>query len=226
MAIGRCRGAFQVDERWSDRLGRPSRSDRPRWSTRGTPVEQLVPHETRVSRPALRVQDLELRAAPRGPVAVASDRRRAALAHDVPAQPDPARPLQLQAQPARLLDGDGQAAPEGVGFQEDEQRSSSPGKRRQPAETVSHARARDRRIPAVREVHHQQVHGPGREERGRERERFLEVRRGEHDEPLRAHPARDRLHGIEGAGEVQPRDDRAAGLRLRGDPQRDRGLAR
>ena len=226
MAIGRCRGAFQVDERWRGRPVLLGRHGPPRWSARRTPVEQLVPEEAGVPRPALRVQDLEVRAPPGRPVAVASDGCRAARAHDIPAQPDPALPRQLQAQPARLLDGGGQAATEGVGLQDHEERPRSPGQRRQPGEPIPHPRARDRRIPAVRKIHHQQVHVPGREERGREGEGLREIHRREHDEPLRAHSARDRLHGIERAGEVQPRDDRATRLRLGGGPQRDRRLAR
>ena len=67
----------------------------------------------------------------------------------------------------------------------------------------------DRRVAAVGQVDDEEVHGPGREERGREREGLLEVDGGEHHEPFRADAAGDGLDGIEGAGEVEPGDDRA-----------------
>ena len=115
---------------------------------------------------------------------------------------------------------------EGARLQDDERGAGAPGERREPAQPVPHRPAGPCGIPTIRQVHHEQVHGPRREQCRGQRQGLLEVGRGEHHEPLRSHAARDGLHGIEGPGEIQPRDDRAACLRLRRRPQRDRGLAR
>ena len=224
MGIGRWRGAFQIDCRWwrgRRQAGRRGRLDDGRWV-----AQQLVADEARVPGAALRVQDLEVRAPARRPVVVARHRHRAALPHHVPAQADPAGPLQLEAQAARLLDGGRQPPPERVRLHDHEQRPRAPRECREPAQPVAHAHAADRRVPAVGQVDDEEVHRPGREERSREGEGLLEVDGGEHDEPFRADPAGDGLHGIEGPGEVQPGDDRARRLRLRREPQGESGLAR
>lgn len=158
-------------------------------------------------------------------MAVARDSHRTALPDHVPAHPDPARPRELQPQPARLTDGGGQAASERDRLQEHQRRPRPPGECRQPAQPVSHPGARDCGIPSVGQVHDQQVHGAGSEQRGGQDQALRQIRRGQHDEPLQADPAGHRLHGIEGAGEVQPGDDPARRLRLGGDPQRDGGPA-
>jgi hypothetical protein len=220
MGIGRCRGAFQVEEQ--GRRGHRAR----RGGRAGEPVQQLRAEQASVPRPALRVEDLEVRPTAGWAIPVACHLHDAPLADDIPAQPDPARPAQLQAQPARLLNGRGEGAAQLHGLHHDEHRPGPPGERREPAQPVTHPLPGHRRVPPVRQVQDQQVHGPGRQQRGGERQRLLEVRRRQHDEPLRPDPARDGLHGIEGAGEVQPGHDRPAGLRLRGEPECDGGLAR
>ncbi|HEY4189117.1 MAG TPA: hypothetical protein VGM28_01730, partial [Candidatus Limnocylindrales bacterium] len=107
--------------------------------------QQLFAHEAGVPGPALGVQDLEVRAPARRSVAVARDRHRAALADDVPAQPDPAGPLQLQPQAARFLDGRREPAAERVRLDDHEQRPGAPGERGEPAQPVPDADAADRR---------------------------------------------------------------------------------
>jgi hypothetical protein len=223
MAIDRWTGAIQVGDgaRWE-------RGDRlPRRSGGGAePGQQVRAEQARVPGATLRVQDLEIRPAARGPVAVAGDGRRAPLPDNVPSEPDPARPGKLQAEPARLLDRGRQAPAEPVRLQHDEQRARAPGERREPAQPIPHAPAAERRVPAVRQVHDQQVHGPCREQRTRQRQRLVQHGRREHDQPRRLHAPRDGLDGIERPGEIEPGDDRPRRLRLRGDPQRDGGLAR
>ena len=181
--------------------------------------------EARVAHPSVRVEDLEVRPAARRPVAVAGDGDRAPAADNIPSEPDPAVGTEVQPEPARLLDRGRERPPERHGLEQHEQRPRPPGQRGEPAEPVPHPCPRDRRIPPVGQVHDQQVHGPCRQERARHRERLLEVRGHEHDEPLGAHTAAHRLDGVEGTGEVQPRDDRARGLCLRGQPQGERRLA-
>jgi hypothetical protein len=188
----------------------------------GEPVQELRAGQAGVPWAALRVEDLQGGAATGRAVPVAGRLHGAPLAHDVPAQPDPARPAQLQAQAARLLDRGGQRAAQGGGLQHQEEGSGASRQCREPSEAVPHPLPGHGGIPAVREVYHQQVHRPGREQRAGHGQRLFQVRRRQDHQPLRAHAAGDGLHGIERAGEVQPRDDRPAGLRLRGGPQRHR----
>jgi hypothetical protein len=222
MVIGRWAGAIRIGD--EARRGHDGRLPR-RSGGSAEPGQQGRAEQARIPGAALRVQDLELRPVARRPVAIAGNRGLAALAHDVPPEPDPACPGELQPEPARLLDGRGQPPAERVRLQDDEQRPGTPRERREPPQPVPHPRARDRRVPPVRQVHDEQVHGPGGEQRGGQRERLLEIDRREHDEPFRAHAAGDGLHGIEGPRQVQPRDDRATCLRLCHRPQRDRRLA-
>lgn len=203
------------------------RGSDPRWSRgRGEPVQQPRSTQAGIPRAALRVQDLEIRPPSRWPVAVARDGGLAALPHHVPPEADPARSPQLQPQAARLFHGRGQRPAQGVRLQHDDQRPRASRHGGEPAQSVPHPLPGDRGIPPVRQVQHQQVHGPGGEERPGQRERLLDVRGRQDHEPFRADAARDGLHGIERPRQVQPRDDRPTGLRLRGQPQRHRGLAR
>ncbi len=228
MGIGRWRGAFRIDgERRGRRVGEQDRREHARWRGRpGEAGEQVIPGKAGVPCATFRIQDLELCATARWSVAVSSDGHRAPLPHNVPAQPDPARAPELQPQPARFLDGGGQATTEGIRLQDDEQRARPPGERREPGQPVTHPATRHRGIPAVRQVHHEQVNGPGGEQRRSQDEGLLELGGSEHDEPVEAHTPRNRLHRIEGPGEIQPRDDRPARLRLSSRTQRHGGLAR
>ena len=229
-------GAFQAGDRWWWRgcrcgWGRcrvpDDRRDPARWREwRGEPIQQALPAEAGVTHAAVRVQDLEIRPAARRPVPVAGDRDLAPASDDVPAEPDPALRAELQPEPARLLDRGRERATERHRLQQHEQRARPSGERGEPAEPVPHPRPRDGRVASVGQVDDQQVHGPCRHQRACHRERLIEVRGHEHDEPFGPHATAHRLDGIEGSGEVQPRDDRARGLRLRGEPQGERRLAR
>ena len=234
MVIGRWLGAIQVGERERvparraspararvRRAGARRRGPGSRWRAGRRAVEQLVALQAGVAGAALRVPDLELRAATRRAVAVAGDLHRAPLPDHVPPEADPARPAELEPQAARLGDRGGEGASQRDGLEDEEQRAGPPGQRRQPAQPVPHPLAGDRRVAAVRQVDHQQVHRAGGEQRAGHRERLLEVLRGQDDQPLGVDATAHGLDGVEGAGEVQPRDDRPAGLCLRGDPQRD-----
>jgi hypothetical protein len=134
--------------------------------------------------------------------------------------------VELQPEPARLLDRGRERPPERHRLEQHEQRARPPGERGESAEPVPHARPRDCRISPIGQVHDQQVHGSCRQERARHRECLLEVSGHEHDEPLRTHAAAHGLDRIEGTGEIQPGDDRARGLCLRREPQGERRLAR
>ena len=71
------------------------------------------------------------------------------------------------------------------------------------------------------EIDDQQVDRPTREQGAGDRDALVDVGGGHDDEPLRPDPAGHRLDRIEGLGEVQPGDDRAGGLGLRGQAERE-----
>src|SRR4051794_9382930 len=129
MVISRWQGAIQLGEGEEER--RPGRFPRdtphggrgcgtagphggsrchPRagWRARRRAVEQLVALEAGVSRPAVRVADLELGATARRSVAVAGDLDGAPLPDDVATEADPAGPAQLEPEAARLGDRGGE----------------------------------------------------------------------------------------------------------------------
>ena len=118
MGLGRCRGAFQLGlGGWRAHDGEHRHGPHPaRWRQwrGGSGEERRVP-QARVPRAALRVEDPEVGAPPRWSEPVAGDRHRAPLADDVAPEPDPARPAELEAEPARLLDGGGQPAAQATG---------------------------------------------------------------------------------------------------------------
>ena len=214
--LGRCHG-----------LGRcPDVGCRPSLARWGEPVEQPCPAEAGVADAALGIQDLDVGATARRAISIARDGDRAPPPDDVPAEPDPAFGAELEAEAARLLDRGRQRPAELDRLEQHEQRSRSPGERREPTQPVPDPRPGDRRIAAAGQVHDQQVHGARREERARHRKRLVEGLGQQHDEPFRADATAHRLDRIEGTGEVQPRDDRARGLRLGCHPQRERRLAR
>ncbi len=227
---GSRRSTRHGDPRWRD--GGPEPGGRRRCEKPGRgrrcekPGQEPRPAQAGIPGAALRIQDLEGRATAGWPIAVTRDGDLAVLPHDVPPEADPARSPQLQPQAARLLHGRGKRPAQCVRLQHDEQRPGAPGQRRKPAQPVPHPFPGNRGVPSVRQVQDQQVNGPGREQRPGQRDRLLEILRRQDHEPLRADPARDGLHRVERTGQVQPRHDRPARLRLRGHPQCHRGLAR
>jgi hypothetical protein len=209
--------------------------DRIRCSTRGratgrdtrwTPIEQLVTQQAGIPVTALRVQDPELGMPAGRTVPAPGHGHRAALPDHVPAEADPAGLPQLEPEPARLVQRVPETGPDRGRLHHQQQRAGPACQRRQPARTISHAHAGERRIPTLRQIHHQHVHGSGGEQRGRQGQGFLEVCRGEHHEPLQENATGHRLDRVEGPGEIQPGDDRTRRLRLGDRAQRHGGLAR
>ena len=89
----------------------------------------------------------------------------------------------------------------------------------EPPRRAGRRRARRGPVPRPREVEDEEVDRPRLEERPRHRERLVDGARDEDREPLQAHAAGHRLHGIQAPGEVHPGDEGAAGLGLRDRPQ-------
>jgi len=167
------------------------------------------------------VADLQLCAATRRAVAVLGHGHRRALPHDVPPQADPAAALQFEAQAGRLGEGAVERGRQGGGLQDEHLHADAPGVGREPPQERF---VEDRE--ARRQVQHEQVHRPPRDERAGQPQPLLRAGRAEHDEPAQVHAARRRLQRVEGTGQIQPGDDAAGRLGRRDAAQRERRLAR
>lgn len=152
--------------------------------------------------------------------AVAGDHHLRGLADHVPPKADPHFPGKLQADPRPLPDRGGHGGHE-PGWLQDEKRDPCPPG--QGSETAEAVREPGRTFQPGRQVHDEEVHSPAGQERARDREPLLRARGREHHQPFQLHPTGDRLHRIERHREVQPGDDGPAGLRLRGEPEGERG---
>jgi hypothetical protein len=134
---------------------------------------------------------------------------------------DPRSPCQLEAQAGRLRDGRGEAAREVRWLEDDDAHPGPPPERRQPPEPITNAAG----LRACRQIDHEQVDGPAREQRAGDRETLVEVRRRDDDEPLWPNAAGDGFDRIERPGEVEPGDDRATRLGFGDMPQGQRRAA-
>jgi hypothetical protein len=166
---------------------------------------------------------------------VPGDHHLRALADDVAAQADPRPASQLQPEAHRFADRARHALRQARRLQHDEQAARSSRKGRQPVQPVGDARGASAAVHAswsdvVRaeargQVDEEQVHGTALEERAGDAQPLVQRLRRQNNEPLQVQAARDGLHGIERASEVQVRDDRPAGLGLCREPEREGGLA-
>jgi hypothetical protein len=167
---------------------------------------------------------------------VAGDHHLRALADDVATQADPRSASQFQAEADGFADRAGDALRQTRRFQHDEQTVRSACEGRETVQPICHpGRSSARGVPASGpgvlcaearwQVDQQQIHRAALEECARDAQPFVHRLRREDDEPLQAHAPCDGLHGIERARQVQVRDDRAARLGFRGEPERKRGLA-
>jgi hypothetical protein len=189
-------------------------------------AKELLPAETAVALAAVRVEDPELRLPPRWTEPVAGDRHRRLLADDVPAEPDPRPSGELEAKAGRFGDRGRETVRQAGRLECDEERLRPAGERGETAETLRDAARLRAGIRPRRQVHDEQVHRPSGEERAGDRQALVERFGGEDDEPVETDAAGDGLDRIEGAGEVEPGDDRAVRLGLRGEPEGERRLAR
>jgi hypothetical protein len=194
--------------------------------------EEGVPGETGVPLTALGVEDPERGSAPGRAVAVVRDEGLGALADDIAAQADPRPASQLEPDPGRLGDrgrqaGAGRAtgcAAKSGRIEDQQQDLRPPGERGQAAEAVGDAtRFVGPGQPAARQVEDQQVDRAAGEQRAGDGQALVEVGGGDDDEPFEPDATCDRLDRVEAARQVQPGDDRALSLGLRGDPQREGG---
>ncbi len=194
-------------------------------------AEEWLAEEAGVPVAALRIEDPELHPAPRRSGPVPGDDHLRPLADDVPAEPDPRPPGELQAEPGRLGDRARDGTREAGRLEDDEEDPGPTGERDQASEPLRDRRraaavppGSARRLPARapplgREVHDEEVHRPARDKRAGHRQGLVEGGRLEDDEPFEANPAGDRLDRVQAPGEVHIGDDRAGRLGLRREPE-------
>jgi hypothetical protein len=195
--------------------------------------------ETAVPLATLGVEDPELRPSPRRPVAAAGDERLGPLADDVPSEPDPGPPGELESEPRRFGDGGHEPGRQPRRLEGDQERLRPAGQAGQPAQSLGDRGRCRARVRVGRQVDDEDVdRAPGEEHPGN-RQAFVEGVGGQDDEPVETDAAGGGLDRIERPGEVQPGDDRAVrlglgdeaqgeggGTRARGAPQRHAGRAR
>lgn len=184
-------------------------------ATRRSLVEEGRPAEASIARAAVRVQDPDLGPATRRTEAAAGHLHLGPLADDVMAEPDPGSAPELQPEPEAGAERPVGSTPRWL--QDDEQGTGSPGERGETAEGIDEP---VRPADPGWQVEEEQVDGPTLEERARHRERLLDRGRCDDHEPLEPDAAGDRLDRVEGALEVDVRHDRARGLGLRDEPER------
>jgi hypothetical protein len=192
--------------------------------------EEFLAAEAGVALASVRIQDPEGRPPSRWAGPATSDDHLRSLADHVAAEPDPRSARQLEPDPRRLTDGAGEAGRAGGvrRFEHDEADPRPAGQGCEPAEAIGEGapEERVRALPvARRQVDDQQVDRSTGQQRAGDREALVGVGRRQDDEPLRPDPPSHDLDRVERGREVQPGDDGAAGLRGRGESQRERGPA-
>ena len=194
--------------------------------------------ETAVPIATLGVEDPELGSFPRRPVPAAGDDRLGPLPDDVPAEPDPGSPLQLEAKTGRLGDRGHEVRRQPGRLEGDEERLGPAGEPGQAAEAFGDLRGGRAGDGPRRQVDHEDVDRATGEEHAGDRQAFIKRLGREDHEPVEPDAAGSGLDRIECPGDVHPGDDRTVGLGL-GDesegegggagagspPERDAGVA-
>ena len=180
--------------------------------------EECPETEARIPIPSVGVEDPERRPPPWRAGPAPGDHDLGSLADDIATQPDPRPASELEADPRPLPDRGGHRAGEPRWFEDEEGDPGPSGQGSKPAEPIGEPRGA---LGMGWQVDDEEIHGPARQERSGHREALIRIGRREDDEPFRPDPARYGLDRIEGIGEIQPGDDGATRLGLRGEPQGD-----
>ncbi len=179
--------------------------------------------ETTVPLATLGVEDPELRPSARGSVAAAGHERLGPLADDVPPEPDPRSPGQLQPQSGRFGDGGRKPGRQARRLEGDEERLRPTGEPRQATQPLGDLGRGRAHIRTRREIDHEDVDRSTGEEHAGDRQALVERVRGQDDEPVEPDAAGGGLDRIERPGEVEPGHDRAVRLGLRDEAQGEGG---
>jgi hypothetical protein len=190
-------------------------------------AEEIRVAETAVPLATLGVEDPELRPFPRRPVAAAGHERLGPLADDVPSEPDPGPPGELEAQSRGLRHRRRESRRQPGRLEGDEERlrpAGEPGQATQPLGDLGRRRAG---VRAGREIEDEDVDRAAGEEHPGDRQALVERLGRQDDEPVEPDAAGGGLDRVERPGEIEPGDDRAVGLGLGDEPQGEgRGTGR
>jgi hypothetical protein len=193
---------------------------------RGLVDQQGVPSETRVPLAALGVEDPERRSTPRRAVAVVGHERLGPVADDVAPEPDPRPVRQLEPDTGRLGDRVRETTAESGRVEDQQQGLGAPRERGQSMQPVADAcRLVGPGQSTTGQVEDEQIDRPTGQQAPGDAEALVEAGRRDDDEPVEVDAASDRFDRIEAARQVEPRDDRALGLRLGDDPETQRRAA-
>ena len=186
-------------------------------------AEEIRVAETAVPLATLGVEDPELRPSARRSVAAAGHERLGPLADDVPPEPDPRPPRQLQPQSGRFGDGGREPGQQTGWLEGDEERLGPAGETRQATQPLADLGQARARVRSRGQIDHEDVDRAAGEEHAGDRQALVERVGGQDDEPIEPDAARGGLDRIEGSGEVEPGDDRAVGLGFGDEPQGEGG---
>jgi hypothetical protein len=206
--------------------GGGERGDAVRGTGRRVVAQEIGAAEAAITLPALGVEDPELCPSARRSMAAPGDERLRSLADDIAAQPDPARPGELEAEPGRLCDRRREAGREARWLECDKKRLRPTGEGRETPQPVRDLRRRRADAGPRRQVDHEDVHRAGRQQHPRDRETLVEGVRGEDDEPIEMDAASHGFDRVECPSEIEPRDDRPVRLGLGDEPKGERGRPR
>jgi hypothetical protein len=188
-----------------------------RWS--GVVAEEVLVVETAVPLSSLRVEDPELRLPPRWPEPVAGDGHRCPLADDVAPEPNPRSAGELEAEPGRFGDGRHETGGQAGWLEGDEERFRAASKPGEAAKTIRDASRGGAGVRTRRQVDDEKVDRPTGEQGAGDGQALVERFGGQHDEPVEPDAASNRFNRVEAPGKVEPGDDRAVDLGLRGEAE-------
>jgi hypothetical protein len=189
-------------------------------------VKEVVPAEAYVALAALRVEDPEFRPPIRRAVPVAGDGHLRPLADDIAPEPDPRSPGELEPDARRLGHGGCQAGRQPRWLDGDEERLGTASEGGQAAQSIGDAGSAGATFQSQWQVDDEKIDRPTGEQGSGDRQALVDRVRRQDDEPVEPDAAGDGLDRIEGAGEIEPGDDRPVGLGLGREPKGEGRLAR
>jgi hypothetical protein len=175
-------------------------------------MEEVVAAEAGVTLTALRVEDSELRPPARRAVPVAGDRHLRPLADDVAPESNPRSPGELETNAGRLGHGGRQAGSQTRRLEGDEERLGAAGEGGEAAQPIGDTGGGRATLRSQRQIDDEEVDGPTDEQGAGDRQALVDRLRGQDDEPVEPDAAGDGLDRIEGAGKIEPGDDRPVDL--------------
>jgi hypothetical protein len=181
--------------------------------------QQLVAGQASVPQPALRVQDPQLRRAPRRPEAILRDAHLHPLPDDLPPELHPRPPAQLQPQRRHLGQGAGQTIGQTGRLQHHQPDAGLSDQCRQPVQALAQHRRRGPARLSRGQVQQKQIHGPVLQQQSRHRQGFLDRSRRQDHQPVQPDSLSRRLDRVQAPAQIQAGGYAARRLGLGDGPQ-------